>query len=91
MSGFASWRIRDHGAAREIEAFEAAGGKELLSNHFAGNAPTSRSSERLRKLAAVQECKQQGLTQKATGEKLGIPRSTVSDLWKLGAVKDVEP
>lgn len=68
---------------KELEAFKAAGGDELMSAHVSGAMLNSRASERVRKLAAVQECKRQGLTQKATGERLGIPRSTVSDLWKL--------
>lgn len=68
---------------KEAEAFDALGGSELLSNHFAVDGFNSRASERSRKLVAVQECKRQGLTQKATIEKLGIPRSTVNDLWNL--------
>lgn len=60
-----------------------------MSGHVSGEILNSRTSERLRKLAAVQECKRQGLTQKATGEKPGIPRSTVSDMWRLQPARDV--
>lgn len=74
---------------KELDAFEAAGGCELTSGYISGKTSNSRASERRRKLAAVQECKRQGLTQRATGEKLGIPRSTVSDLWKLQIASEI--
>jgi len=70
---------------QELEAFTAAGGNALLAEHFAGDGQSTRTRERQRKLEAVLACKRQGLSQKATGERLGIPRSTVSDLWKLDA------
>ncbi|MEE3508292.1 XRE family transcriptional regulator [Pseudomonas sp. 10C3] len=69
-------------AQREIDEFEQLGGIEKLLRNFEGDGQSSRAEERAHKLAAVQECKRQGLSQKATIEKLGIPRSTVNDLWK---------
>lgn len=68
-------------AQKEIEEFEALGGMERLQSNFAGSSVKSRANERLRKLSAVQECKRQGFSQRETIEKLGIPRSTVNDLW----------
>lgn len=76
---------------QELETFDALGGLESLRGQFQGDGLTSRASERSRKLAAVLECKRLGLTQKATVEKLGIPRSTVSDLWKLDQGEDGSP
>ena len=66
----------------EITTFEEMGGLSMLEEHSQGN-PSTKRGEMLKKLVAVQECKRQGLTQKATVENLGIPRSTVHDLWKM--------
>jgi len=70
----------------EITAFEERGGLSLLAEQVAGEAP-NKSREKQRKLAAIQECRRQGLTQKETVERLGIPRSTVHDLWKLAGAE----
>lgn len=66
----------------ELAEFERKGGLSLLAAQVEGRGPT-RTSEKLRKIAAVQDCKRRGLTQKEAVEELGIPRSTVHDLWKL--------
>lgn len=68
---------------QELAAFEKADGLAQLALNAEGGADQSRANERLRKLVAVQDCKRQGLTQKDTVEKLGIPKSTVHDLWKI--------
>jgi hypothetical protein len=59
------------------------GGTKKLADTMESGVLKSRASEQLRKMAAVQECKRAGLTQKATVEKLGLPKSTVHDLWKM--------
>lgn len=75
------WTVLERVKA-ELLAFEQQGGASLLMDHFEGRAPT-RSSERLKRLAAVKACRREGLTQKATAERLGLPRSSVHDLWKV--------
>lgn len=68
---------------KEIEEFEKLGGVEKLMRNFEGDGQITRAAERTRRLTAIQECKRLGMSQKATIEKLGIPRSTVNDLWKI--------
>jgi transcriptional regulator with XRE-family HTH domain len=68
---------------QELAEFEKANGLEQLALNAEGGADRSRTNERQRKLAAVQDCKRQGLTQKETVDRLGIPKSTVHDLWKI--------
>jgi transcriptional regulator with XRE-family HTH domain len=68
---------------KELAEFERMGGTKELADSMESGVFKSRASEQLRKLAAVQECKREGLTQKATMEKLGFPKSTVHDLWKM--------
>ncbi|KAB0499100.1 helix-turn-helix domain-containing protein [Pseudomonas vancouverensis] len=68
---------------KELADFERMGGLKELVDSMQSGVPKSRASEQLRKLAAVRLCKREGLTQKATTEKLGLPKSTVHDLWKM--------
>lgn len=68
---------------KELAEFESMGGTKKLAESMESGVLKSRASEQLRKMAAVQECKRAGLTQKATMEKLGLPKSTVHDLWKM--------
>jgi transcriptional regulator with XRE-family HTH domain len=73
---------------KEIKEFEQLGGIEKLQRNFEGGRHVSRAEDRVLKLEAVQRCKREGLTQKATVEKLGIPRSTVHDLWKIETLEE---
>lgn len=66
----------------ELEEFARLDGPSKLASHTVPGAKNSRTLEREKKLAAVQSCKLQGMTQKATAEKLGIARSTVNDMWR---------
>lgn len=69
----------------QLEGLEALGVMETIKAHYQdgklipGKAGKSTSTERLN---AIRECKTAGMTQKATSLALGIPQSTVHDLWK---------
>jgi len=75
-------------AQRELIEFEQLGGMKELAANSDSEPFNSRTNEKQRKLAAVQACKREGLTQKATMERLGMPKSTVHDLWKLATVEE---
>lgn len=69
----------------QLDELEALGVMETVKAHYQGGklipgkAGKSTSTERLN---AIRECKAAGMTQKATSQALGIPQSTVHDLWK---------
>lgn len=67
----------------ELQEFERAGGVVEFSTQLREGvlAPSQGKKTREPELAAVQACKTAGMTQRATAAKLGMPKSTVADLW----------
>ena len=65
----------------ELEAFRASGGLKLLTQQFNEGAVATKTQIRQQRAEAIQACKARGLTQRQTAEELGVPKSTIADLW----------
>jgi len=65
----------------ELEVFRASGGLELLTQQLNEGAVAAKAQIRQQRAQAIQACKARGLTQRQTAEELGIPKSTIADLW----------
>lgn len=71
-------------AETEVQAFEAQIGMQTIQAHLAGGQLSKRQPSRpanLEKLAMVQACKEEGLTQAEAARRLGLNRSTIHFLW----------
>ncbi|WP_338923746.1 helix-turn-helix transcriptional regulator (plasmid) [Pseudomonas silesiensis] len=67
----------------ELSEFRSQGGFENLTSQVVDGAVASRANIRFKRQLAVQECRNTGMTQRETAEKLKLPKSTVADLWNL--------
>lgn len=71
-------------ALKEVQVIEAEIGMQTIQSHLTGGKLSKRQPSRpadLEKLALVQACKAEGLTQAAASRRLGLNRSTIHFLW----------
>ncbi|MEC4168236.1 helix-turn-helix transcriptional regulator [Pseudomonas sp. MS-1(2024)] len=67
----------------ELAEFRSQGGLENLTSQAEDGAVASRIKIRFKRQLAVQECRNTGMSQRETAERLQLPKSTVADLWNV--------